>query len=275
MYRAVLPLLAALALCSCADVEAVAQFAHASHDAGISFRRIAAAGLPSCERAATFVVAGQDKPNCAAFERIEQPVVAINNALFAYFDALGHLAGADRSKLTAGIDNISTRLASADPNISSESLAQAGAVGGLVSALAKLATSGYREHEVRIIMVEANPAVQQAAGFLAVYAAGKYEQGLNDERTRERTFCLDEIRRNGSAEPIASLLLRRQCDSDRVITERRLAGIGSYRESVESAARAHQMLAAYRRKWDSAFLRSVLPELQQLADAADAAHSAF
>lgn len=282
MKRAVLLALGLLALSACVDTGAVAKFARAAHASSGAFHGIVSGSAASCEHSVEFFDeihrdrpgGDANKPDCAFYGRFEKPALSVNDAYFGYLSALGGLAGADPKKLTSDLAPVQTELTAADSHLSADDLARAGAASGLARLITEALINGWRQRRLRSIMEQADPAVQNVSQVLAVIAE-RYRLGLNAELRFGREYCTDQIARFGSREPLAAALFRRQCENDREAAAKKVAGVTAYRKAVETAAATHHMLATSKTKWDAAFLRSSLPELQQLADAADAAAQAF
>jgi hypothetical protein len=279
LVKQVCTVLILLACCSCTDVAAVQEFAMASRSVGRQFRPMANGGNASCERATSFLLEGQTPPNCAFFKEVEPPLLAVNNSLFSYIGSLGKLAGLDASSTGASLTTIGADLQQADPQISAATLAKANAATGLAAALVNVLASGYQQKKMIGIIEKANPSVQQVASFLDEYAAFRYAQQIRDEQLREQLFCAqwaDPDVPKVQREPIAVILLKRNCKADDATQKQKLAAIASYQDALRSVAAAHQKLYDDRHRWSSAeLLKQLSPATTKISDAAQAMSKAF
>lgn len=271
-----------LLLYSCVDLGKVNEFAKASQDVGKAFKSIAQEGQTSCGRTKSFLLPGQEPPDCEFYTRVEPSLLKINDALFAYVSGLGKLASADASKVADGLKDVTTELKRADPKISQSAQDQAKAATGLAQALAGILTSEYRRHALVKAIVEANGdgekpgPLKQVTSFLSDYAAEKYTQDLNTEQILEANYCQDRTERFRQSEPLAFDLFQHKCAADLAQILEKKNAIVKYREALSAVAAGHQKLYDSRNSWSTKELAfSLTPEITQLVDAASSMKKAF
>jgi len=275
-------LTSAMVLCSCVDLGKVSEFAKASQDVGKTFKSITDEGSASCLRANSYILPGQTPLDCEFYPKVAPGLLKINDSLFAYISGLGKLASADPSKVADGLKDVTTELKQADPKISQAAQDQAKAATGLATALAKVLTSEYRQHELAKVIEEANGdaehpgPIKRVTAFLADYAAEKYAQGLETEQTLETNYCDEEAEKYKLSEPLALTLLKRKCTADNARIMQKKDAIAQYRKALSAIATAHQKLYESRNAWTAQQLVTALgPEILQLTDAASSMKTAY
>jgi len=264
-----------LVTCACTDLDEITQFAKASQDVGKTFPGIADQAEAACNRANSFINAQNPLPQlpCDVYGKVKPPLVKVNDALFGYIASLGKLASADLSKVGGGFDSVATDLKQADPSISAANCNKATAASGLAKAITNILASGYRQRELSKIVRESNPAVQQVTTFLSEYAAAKYLQSFQDEWRYEDSYCLNM---KSSAEPVATDLLARKCEADKVKIETQEKAITDYQKALAIIAKSHQKLTDSAGHWDTQQLvKDLGPETADLGKAAVAVNKAF
>jgi hypothetical protein len=269
-------------LCSCVDLGKVGEFAKASQDVGATFKSITVEGSASCERATSYLLPGQQAPDCDFYAKVAPDLLKINDALFAYICGLGKLATADPSKVADGLKDVTAGLKQADPKISQAAQDQAKAATGLATALANVLTSEYRQHALAKVIEEANGdaehpgPIKQVTAFLSDYAAEKYLQGLDDEHVLETNYCDEKAEKYRVSEPLALDLFKRKCAADDARIQQKKDAIAKYRKALSVIAIAHQKLYESRNTWTAKQLATTLgPEILQLTDAASSMEKAF
>jgi hypothetical protein len=265
--------------CSCTNVAAVQQFAQASQEVGAEFEPLVSEGIESCHRATSFLLSGQSAPDCAFFQSIEPPLLAVNQSLFSYISSLGKLASVEVGHTGNSLQNLGADLKHADPGMSATNLSRANASAGLASALVDILASGYRQRKMLAIIEHSNNSVQQVVSFMDEYAAYRYAQQFKDEQSRERAFCVqwtDPAVPEVAREPIAVDLLKRKCAADLQQQAERLVAVEKYQQALRSIASAHQKLYDERNRWNTPQLaRDLAPAVKELSDAAQAMQKAF
>jgi hypothetical protein len=108
---------------------------------------------------------------------------------------------------------------------------------------------------------------------LSDYAAGKYQQSLDDEWLYEKSYC--DIMAT-TAEPLATDLLVRKCNSDKSRIDLQLKAVEDYQKALVTIAKTHKKLDQEREHWDARQLSKDLgPAIVSLGSAAVSVNRAF
>jgi hypothetical protein len=265
-----------LVTCACTDLDEITQFAKASWDVGKAFPSIADQAEAACNRANSFRNEQNPVPllPCDIYGKLKPSLVKVNDALFGYIASLGRLASADLSTVGGGFDSLGADLKQGDPSISAANLTKASAASGLAKAITNIWANGYRQSELSKIVRENNQAVQEVTQFLSEYVAGKYRQSFQDEWRYEDSYCLNM--KSPSTEPVATDLLNRKCDTDKVRIETQEKAIADYQKALATIAKTHQKLSEEAGHWNTQQLAKDLgPQIVTLGNAAISVNRAF
>lgn len=173
--RWILPLTMGLVLTGCADLGAVSTLGARMMTAGKTWKGVSQEASRSCARLGQF----NRLADCASTDLAAKGAVAATEVLLAYFGAIQDVANAGNFTVQPGLDAVAASVKTV-PGVDA---AQADAVSGLASLLAKLALEGMREDALRRLIGEGAPPARLVLQFLHERVGPSLRTTLAAERT--------------------------------------------------------------------------------------------
>lgn len=237
----------------------------------------------SCERRAAIVaripVAElppniQVTPDCAPSKALAKQLGADQTALVEYLEALSKLGSGAAftygKAIGADVTTVNDFSVSAGVNATVAADAQKAGVAALTLSgkLADLATQHIRAREVRRIVLEANPGVQQLTA--ALYQAGDVDYGivLANEKGFLEAYYEGPLAAAGAGDRLTSMLVQRQYDDDAARWQRRREAAVAYGAVMQEVGMLHAKLtqAARDRAGFAGRVKALTPEVNRLKD---------
>ncbi len=207
--------------------------------------------------------------DCKPYAGLAEQISTDQAVLIRYLEALVQLAANQTPAYPATIRRASGEIATL-PGVSAHAAAATSAAGGLITALADAATSGYRERSINRLLVATDPSVQELCTALEKVVAADYESLLDDEELETRSFYSGPLaERKERDERLTLLLVTRQRSEDMARLKRHRNAAMAYVSTLEQIARFHAQLteAAKRHTARNKVEREMAPTLAAVKDA--------
>lgn len=251
-------LLLTVLLAGCVNLDQVTALAKVADGAKTSLPVIAADFKGSCDRQNLYVHLPPGPPpvppppkacvNGDEFEKLGNNLIAEQNVLLDYFDALGKLASSSSAGFKKSVGTLSTSFK--DAGLSAKQQTMATSAGNLASAISDMALQGYRKEKIAEIVGNADSDVTILANGLANQVAPA--EGVAPSATSYVFLLSNESQVIGSyySVPLAkdpdsqtAILVNRQWQDDVSQLNARMNAAQAYRKLMVSLAAAHAKLA--------------------------------
>jgi hypothetical protein len=191
---------------------------------------------PAAERPKT-----EQAQDCKAYQELADHLAKDQDALIAYFDALGKLSSNQPLGYDAVIDhNVTasgTNLAFSASAITAGNDAQS-----LLKSLADAATAGYREKQLGRLIDASDDAVQSLARSLKKVVTADYALLLSNEQLSLDTFYQGPMASAQPNERLALILVQRQYANDKSALQARKDDAAAYGKVMDDLAALHTKL---------------------------------
>ena len=238
-----------VSLNSCIDLDDAAGLSKLSDEARIALPKVSndvAAtcarqnalfeNTPAAERAKT-----EQAQDCKPYQELADHLAKDEEALLAYFDALGKLSSNKPLGYDTTIDKNVTA-SSTNTAFSANVIAAGNDAQNLMKALADAATRGYREKQLGELVISNDAAVQSLTRSLKKVITGDYSVLLGDEELSLDTFYQGPMDSTPSNERLALILVQRQYSHDKAALQTRKYCITSYGKAMDDLGALHAKL---------------------------------
>jgi hypothetical protein len=191
---------------------------------------------PAAERAKT-----EKAQDCKPYQELADHLAKDQEALIAYFDALGKLSSNKPLGYDATIGQNIT-VSSTNTAFSANAITAGNDAQNLLKALADAATNGYREKQLRKLVIANDAAVQSLTRSLKKVITGDYGVLLGNEELGLDTFYQGPMASAQSNERLALILVQRQYDHDKAALQTRKDAAASYAKAMDDLGAIHAKL---------------------------------
>jgi hypothetical protein len=191
---------------------------------------------PAAERAKT-----EQAQDCKPYQELADHLAKDQEALLAYFDALGKLSSNKPLGYDATIDKNVTA-SSTNTAFSANVIAAGNDAQNLMKALADAATRGYREKQLGELVISNDAAIQSLTRSLKKVITGDYGVLLGNEELSLDTFYQGPMASATSNERLALILVQRQYSHDKATLQTRKDCIASYDKAMDDLGALHAKL---------------------------------
>lgn len=191
---------------------------------------------PAAERAKT-----EQAQDCKPYQELADHLAKDQEALIAYFDALGKLSSNKPLGYDATIGQNIT-VSSTNTAFSANAITAGNDAQNLLKALADAATNGYREKQLRKLVIANDAAVQSLTRSLKKVITGDYGVLLGNEELGLDTFYQGPMASAQSNERLALILVQRQYDHDKAALQTRKDAAASYAKAMDDLGAIHAKL---------------------------------
>jgi hypothetical protein len=251
-------LLLTVLLAGCVNLDQVTALAKVADGAKTSLPVIAADFKGSCDRQNLYIHLPPGPPpvppppkacvNGDDFEKLGNNLIAEQNVLLDYFDALGKLASSSSAGFQKSVGTLSTSFK--DAGLSTAQQTMAASAGNLASAISDIALQGYRKKEIANIVGKADKDVTILASGLAdqvapaagaAASATSYVFLLSNESQLMDSYYAVPLAKDPNG--LTAILVNRQWQDDVTQLNARMNAAQAYRKLMVSLAAAHAKLA--------------------------------
>ena len=191
---------------------------------------------PAAERAKT-----EQALDCKPYQELADHLAKDQEALIAYFDALGKLSSNKPLGYDATIDENVTAL-STNTAFSANAITAGNDAQNLMKALADAATHGYREKQLGQLVIANDAAVQSLTRSLKKVITSDYSVLLGNEELGLDTFYQGPMASATSNERLALILVQRQYAHDKAALQTRKDAVASYAKAMDDLGALHAKL---------------------------------
>jgi hypothetical protein len=234
----------------CVDLDDAAGLSKLSDEARIALPKISNDVAATCARQNTLFentpVAERAKTeqaqDCKPYQELADHLAKDQEALIAYFDALGKLSSNKPLGYDATIDQNVTSL-STNTAFSANAITASNDAQNLMKALADAATNGYREKQLGKLVVSNDAAVQSLTRSLKKVITGDYGSVLlGNEELALDTFYQGPMASAQPNERLDLILVQRQYAHDKAALQTRKDAVTSYAKAMDTLGALHAKL---------------------------------
>jgi hypothetical protein len=191
---------------------------------------------PAAERPKT-----EQSQDCTPYQELADHLAKDQNALIAYFDALGKLSSNQPLGYGAVIDqNVTT--SSTNTAFSASAITAGNDAQSLLKSLADAVTAGYREKQLARLIDANDAAVQSLCGSLKKVITIDYALLLSNEKLSLDTFYQGPMASAQPNERLALILVQRQYANDKSALQIRNDDAVAYGNVMDDLAALHSKL---------------------------------
>jgi hypothetical protein len=233
----------------CVDLDDAAGLSKLSDEARIALPKVSNDVAATCVRQNTLFentpAAEREKTeqaqDCKPYQELAGHLAKDQEALIAYFDALGKLSSNKPLGYDATIDQNVTA-SSTNTAFSANAITAGNDAQNLMKALADAATNGYREKQLGKLVIANDAAVQSLTRSLKKVITGDYGVLLGNEELGLDTFYQGPMASATSNERLALILVQRQYAHDKAALQTRKDAAASYAKAMDDMGALHAKL---------------------------------
>jgi hypothetical protein len=234
----------------CVDLDDAAGLSKLSDEARIALPKVSNDVAATCARQNTLFentpVAERAKTeqaqDCKPYQELADHLAKDQEALIAYFDALGKLSSNKPLGYDATIDENVTAL-STNTAFSANAITAGNDAQNLMKALADAATHGYREKQLGQLVIANDAAVQSLTRALKKVITGDYGSVLlGNEELALDTFYQGPMASAQPNERLDLILVQRQYAHDKAALQTRKDAVASYAKAMDDLGALHAKL---------------------------------
>ena len=249
IVRQVIPLLALVALTSCADLQGIRKFADSAADTA-SYTSLTGYYLAEFDHSKRYEEdPGQQKQldqDSAARRKQEKALLGLQRGIQDYMKALGALASDEAVSYDTALKKLGDEIK--DTKLISDS--QVEAYRGIAGLIAKAATDGYRQRKLKQLIAEGDEPFQKVAGALCVIVSKGYVLAVDNETEVLNSYYREVIKTAQANDPSSELVKETWRAKREDLAARRQACL-DYSEAITRIAQAHHELFNNRDNLDS------------------------